>query len=100
MSETSLSNAVSSADLPAAGSTSAAVQPGVPDASAGRRSRSPDDPLPPTIFSPEVAKTLDRLFKLATVLLTAFITLAILLAIGLALVEFLIRLREKSRWEP
>jgi polyhydroxyalkanoate synthase len=42
---------------------SAAAEPDALDAAVRRKSRAPGDPLPPSVFSPEVAKTLDRLFN-------------------------------------
>jgi polyhydroxyalkanoate synthase len=60
MSEASIQPAASSAAPP---TTRVVATPGVLDAETGRKARSPDDPLPPSIFSPEVAKTLDRLFN-------------------------------------
>ena len=60
MSEVSIQPAASSAAPP---TTRVVATPGVLDAETGRKARSPDDPLPPSIFSPEVAKTLDRLFN-------------------------------------
>jgi len=63
MSQAPTSSASHLAPTDAGGSGPAAGGTRAPAPAAGGRRRLGSDPLPPSVFSPEVAKTLDRLFN-------------------------------------
>ncbi len=86
MPETSISTAGTAADPSATGQSAL-------NTDAWRRSRSPDDPLPPSIFSPEMAKTLDRLFNSYMANFTAGLDPRV---IPLAYLDWLVKLA----WSP